>query len=109
MAENDIPEGEPTFDKNKAAVAIKYERGTDPAPKLVAKGKGSVAEQMIAIALDNDIEIKEDADLVEILQKLDVDALIPLEAYAAVAEILAFVYRANNRAKENFMRRKAEL
>jgi len=83
------------FDKDKRAVALKYERQKEPAPRIVAKGKGFIAEQIINIAKENDVTVKEDAALVDILSTLEVDALIPLEAYSAVAEILSYVYRAN--------------
>lgn len=81
------------------AVALKYDRGKDPAPRVVAKGKGTIAEQIIRIAEENGVVIREDANLVEILEKLDIDTIIPLEAYAAVAEILNYVYKANAQAK----------
>ncbi len=81
------------------AVALKYDREKDPAPRVVAKGKGTIAEQIVKVAEANGIVIREDADLVEILEKLDLDAIIPLEAYTAVAEILNYVYKANARAK----------
>lgn len=80
------------------AVALKYERGKDPAPRVVAKGAGTIAEQIIRVAEEHGVTIRKDAPLVEILSKLDLDAVIPLEAYAAVAEILNYVYRANARA-----------
>jgi flagellar biosynthesis protein len=89
------------IDPKKAAVALKYEAGKEPAPKVVAKGKGSMAQQIIKVAEEHGITIREDANLVEILSKLDIDAIIPLEAYSAVAEILNFVYKSNAKAKEN--------
>lgn len=77
------------------AVAIEYARGTDAAPRVTASGRGGVAEQIIAIAFDRGIKVREDAELVEILSLVELDSPIPLEAFAAVAEILAFVYQAN--------------
>ncbi len=97
------------IDKDKSAVALKYDRGKDPAPKLVAKGKGNIAEQIIRVALENNIEIREDADLVEVLEKLDIDTVIPLEAYAAVAEILSYVYKTNAKAREHLMRKQSSV
>lgn len=88
-----------TFDKDRIAVALKYDRQSDQAPRLSAKGKGYLAEQIIELAKEHGIEIREDTDLAVLLSKLDVDALIPLEAYAAVAEILAYVYKANDKMK----------
>ncbi len=87
------------FDKNKLAVALTYEMERDDAPKVSAKGKGYVAEQIIALARQHNITIREDADLATMLSKLDIDTPIPLEAYAAVAEILSYIYRANQTAK----------
>lgn len=82
------------------AVALSYERGDDPAPMVVASGKGAVAEQILQLAFANGIKVREDAELVEILSLVDVDSPIPLEAFAAVAEILAHVYRANASFKQ---------
>lgn len=77
------------------AVAIEYERGVDEAPRVTASGKGAIAEQILAIAFERGIKVREDAELVEILSLVEVDSPIPLEAFTAVAEILAFVYQAN--------------
>ena len=87
------------IDRNKLAVALKYERDKQAAPVVSAKGKGYMAEQIILLAERYGIEIREDRDLVQMLEKLDIDTPIPLEAYAAVAEILSYVYRANDAAK----------
>ncbi len=77
------------------AVAIEYERGVDEAPRVTASGKGALAEQILSIAFERGIKVREDAELVEILSLVEVDSPIPLEAFTAVAEILAFVYQAN--------------
>lgn len=87
------------IDRNKLAVALKYEREKQAAPVIAAKGKGYMAEAIIELAKRYNIEIRQDKDLVQMLEKLDIDTPIPLEAYAAVAEILAYVYRANDHAK----------
>lgn len=76
-------------------MALKYELGTNTLPRIVATGKGTVAEQILEIAFANGVKVREDADLVEVLAAVDVDSDIPVEAIAAVAEILAYVYRAN--------------
>ncbi len=96
MENNDLP-----FDKKKLAVALSYESGKDPAPKIAAKGKGYIAEQIIALAKEHGIEIREDTDLAVLLSKLDIDTFIPIEAYAAVAEILSYIYKANDTLKRN--------
>jgi flagellar biosynthesis protein len=90
----------PETDKNKLAVALKYERDKREAPHVAAKGKGYIAEQIIRIAEEHGIEIREDRDLAQMLSKVDIDAPIPIEAYSAVAEMLAYIYRANNRMRE---------
>ena len=92
-------------DKEKIAIALKYDKQNDPAPKVVATGKGNIAEQIIAIAKENGIEIRKDATLASILSTLDLDALIPLEAYASVAEILSYIY-GKNTEKLNGSRKK---
>ncbi len=85
MADNDKPQ------KNKA-VALGFDIDKDQAPRVLAKGEGSMADQIIKIAKEHGIEIKEDSNLVEILSALELDEFIPLEAYAAVAEILKLIY-----------------
>lgn len=87
-------------DPDKLAVALQYEREKDAAPRLTAKGRGYIAQQIIEMAKQSGVEIRQDADLAQLLGKLDIDTPIPLEAYAAVAEILAYVYRTNDRMKK---------
>ena len=79
------------------AVALQYESEKDSAPKVVASGRGSVAEQILQIAFAHDIKVREDADLAKLLAVIDIDSEIPVEAFAAVAEILAYVYRLQGR------------
>ncbi len=86
--------GRPT-PETALAVALRYEPKSEFAPKVVASGRGTVAEQILAIAFAKGIKVREDADLVKLLSVLDIDSEIPIEAFAAVAEILAYVYRAN--------------
>ncbi len=85
------------------AAAIKYDSTSADAPKVTARGHGFVADKIIEKALEFDIPIKNDPDLVQILSKLDVGTEIPVELYRAVAEILAFVYslNENQRIKNN--------
>jgi flagellar biosynthesis protein len=83
------------------AVAIKGVDG-DPAkadslPKIIASGRGKLAEQILQIAFAKGVRVREDADLAELLVKLDLDTPIPSEAILTVAEILAKVYEANSR------------
>ncbi len=75
------------------AVALKYDRQTSSAPKVTAKGEGSVAKNIIKIAEENEIPIQKDEDLVEILSKVELDREIPTEMYKAVAEVFSFIYK----------------
>ena len=81
--------------KGKVAVALGYEPGKDPAPKVTAKGEGLVAENIVRIALDHGVEVRQDADLALILSKLDLDSFVPVEVYGTIAEVLSYVYKAN--------------
>jgi flagellar biosynthesis protein len=91
--------GDDKVDKDKLAIALAYDRESDTAPRVAAKGKGYIAEQILKLAEQHGVEIREDADLATLLSKLDIDAVIPLEAYAAVAEILSYIYKANDKQK----------
>jgi flagellar biosynthesis protein len=81
------------MDKRKKAAALKYKPDEDAAPKVVAKGSGSIAERILEVARANKIPLKEDPQLVEVLSTIDLNREIPPELYKAVAEILVFVYR----------------
>ncbi len=81
---------EKKVDKNKTAVALSYEAG-DAAPKILASGKGYVAEQIIEEAKKADVPFYQDNELAETLSKLDIGDAIPPELYEVVAEILVFV------------------
>ncbi len=80
------------------AIAIAVKQGTDDQgpPSVIAGGRGRVAEQILEIAFSQGIKVREDADLAQMLSVVDVESEIPLEAFAAVAEILTYVYEANN-------------
>jgi flagellar biosynthesis protein len=86
--------------KLKIAAAIEYDAPKDRAPRLTAKGRGYIAENIIEVAKKHGVPIKEDPGLVQILSKLDIDELIPPELYKAVAEILVFVYSLNERYRQ---------
>ena len=86
--------------KIKKAAALAYDHTSPEPPKLLAKGKGALAEKIIRLAQEHDIAVKEDADLVEALMLLDLDEAIPPELYKVVAEILAFVYSLNQKWKQ---------
>jgi flagellar biosynthesis protein len=87
----------------KSAVAVRYDRESMSAPRVVAKGRGIVAEKLIAIAKENGIPIVEDKLLVEILEKLNLDQEIPGELYQVVAEILVAVYKAEAGTKKKIL------
>ncbi len=87
----------------KKAVALRYQPSRDQAPVVSAKGQGLLAQKIIALAQEHGVPIKEDPDLVEILARLEVDQEIPPELYLVVAEILAFVYKANDRWRDRML------
>ena len=95
MAE-DEKKAKRTRAKQPIAVALAYEpeRATD-APRVTATGRGKLAERIVNLAFKSGVKVREDADLAEVLSAVEVDTMIPLEAFMAVAEILAYVYRAN--------------
>ncbi|MCA3247101.1 MAG: EscU/YscU/HrcU family type III secretion system export apparatus switch protein [Tagaea sp.] len=81
------------------AVALKYERGGDEAPIVKAKGEGLLADKIVEIARAHGVEVRSDRDLVRLLDAVDVDSPIPLEAFQAVAEILSYIYRKQDKLK----------
>jgi len=74
-------------------VALGYDPEHDAAPRVLATGKGAIAEQIIALAQANGIPIREDPILAAALACLDLDEMIPPELYTLVAEVLVYVYR----------------
>jgi flagellar biosynthesis protein len=89
--------------KTKApiAIALDYKKGgklnPNAGPRVAATGKGAVAEQILQIAFERGIPVREDPDLAQILSTLEVDDVIPTDALAAVAEILSYLYRLNGK------------
>jgi flagellar biosynthesis protein len=79
----------------KRAVALRYDPGSDGAPVVVAKGRGRTAEQILELAKKNAVPVRQDANLVQVLSRLNLDQEIPPEVYRAVAAILAFLHRVN--------------
>lgn len=82
------------------AVALLYDEKESESPKVVASGKGTVAEKIIETAREAGIHIQEDPNLVELLSKVPVGDEIPVELYQTVAEVLAFVYQVNEKFKQ---------
>ncbi len=74
------------------AVALAYDDVSDFAPKIAAKGRGLVAEQIIARAKENGVAVHESKELVAMLMQVDLDDHIPPALYQAIAEILAWLY-----------------
>lgn len=81
------------------AVAVKYKPPKDGVPKVVAKGRGEIAQRILQVAREHGVPVREDPDLTEILSVLDVGEEIPAELYQVVAEVLAWVYRLNESAR----------
>ena len=82
--------------RNDKAVALHYREHEDKAPRVVAKGEGPVAEKIKEIARENGIPLRRDDTLVELLAQIELNREIPPELYAAIAELLAWIYRANH-------------
>lgn len=79
----------------QTAIAIKDRTLERQVPQVIAAGRGNIAEKILQLAYDNDIKVKEDGPLAEMLAAVELDSPIPSEAFMAVAEILYYVYRAN--------------
>ncbi len=77
----------------KEAVALSYNPLNADIPKVIAKGKGKIAENILEQAKAHNIPIQEDPNLVQLLGQLDLNEAIPEELYQAVAEVFAFIYR----------------
>jgi len=82
------------------AVALRYDPDRDPAPRVVAKGRGAIAAQIVVLAREHKVAIRHDRDLAALLGALQIDCPIPVAAFAAVAEILAQLYRANRQLQD---------
>jgi len=83
----------------KRAAAIKYDQARNMAPRVVARGKGHIADQIIRVARENDVPLHEDPNLANVLEAMELESEIPAELYRAVAEVLVFIYRLNGRLK----------
>ena len=85
------------FKKQPQAVALHYDHQFKSTPKIVATGRGELAQQIIAAAEAAGVDIVQDPDLLEVLGRVPMGEDIPAELFQAVAEILAFIYRINGR------------
>ena len=83
--------------KPRAALAIRYDTARDRAPRVVAKGKGEMAERILSLAREFGVPVHEDPELVEALARLEIEEQIPPELYQVMAEVLTFIYRTNKK------------
>lgn len=86
-------------DRKKAA-ALRYNQDKEHAPRIVAQGEGLIAENIMNKAKQNDVPMLEDGSLVELLAELNINETIPEELYQAVAEVFAFIYKADQQAEK---------
>lgn len=86
--------------KRQKAVALKQKEGREDIPRITASGFGTQAEKILSLAFANEVKVRKDEDLVEMLSQFDVDSIIPLEALNVVSEILCHVYRENIKLDE---------
>ncbi|RMF10195.1 MAG: flagellar protein FhlB [Alphaproteobacteria bacterium] len=94
-------ESEQNRRKRSKAVALKGDGTLDTPPIVSAVGFGKNAEQILDIAFANELKVRRDADLAEILAAMEVDSPVPLEALEAVAEILTYVYGLNRKMADH--------
>jgi flagellar biosynthesis protein len=87
-----------TADKQRAAAALAYRSG-DSAPRVVAKGRGIVADSIIEKARASGVYVHESRELLALLMQIDLDSRIPPQLYIAVAELLAWLYHLENADK----------
>ena len=81
----------------KRAAALKYDQAQASAPRVVAKGRGQIADQIIQVARENGVPLVEDRNLATVLEDLELESEIPADLYQAVAEVLVFIYRLNGK------------
>lgn len=81
----------------KKAAALRYDKDKENAPRVVAKGEGATAENIIKIAELHNLPIRKDEDLIELLSKVEIDKEVPEALYRAVAEVFSFIYKATKK------------
>ncbi|QFK70962.1 type III secretion system protein [Pradoshia sp. D12] len=84
----------------KSASVLKYEENQDVSPKLIAKGKGIVADHILKEAVKHEIPVRKDPSLTELLSQLEINQSIPEELYQAVAEVFAFIYKVDHKTSK---------
>lgn len=77
----------------KKAAALRYDKEKENAPRVIAKGKGQSAENIIKVAQLHKLPIKKDEDLIELLSNVEIDKEVPEALYKAVAEVFSFIYK----------------
>jgi flagellar biosynthesis protein len=83
--------------KRQTAIALQESDALGDAPIVTAAGRGVLAENILQMAFENGINVREDSALAEMLASIELDSPIPSEAFMAVAEVLSYVYRANGK------------
>jgi flagellar biosynthesis protein len=95
--ESGPPPGPPFERPTPIAVALKHEPGD--LPTVIASGRGALAEKILEIAFAAGINVREDADLAQMLAAVEANCPIPIACFEAVAEILNYLYAANAAAR----------
>ncbi len=81
----------------KAAIALRYDEEVEAAPKVIAKGQGLLAEEILERAATENVPVHEDPALIELMSHLNINEKIPEELYQAVAEVFAYIYRVDQK------------
>ncbi len=81
----------------KKAAALRYDTAKESAPRVIAKGEGKSADNIIKIAQLHNLPIRKDEDLIELLSKVEIDKEVPAELYKVVAEVFSFIYKVTNK------------
>jgi flagellar biosynthesis protein len=89
----------PEDPRPRRVAALRYDRSSGGAPKVVAAGAGHIADRILALARENGVPVREDAALAEALARLQLEAEVPAELFAAVAETLVWAYALDARAR----------
>ena len=81
------------------AVALQYDKGAVPVPRVVAKGRGATGDAILALAREHGVPIEQNAPLAEALAQVELGEDIPDALYRAVAEVLVFILRASGKIR----------
>ncbi|WP_027963172.1 EscU/YscU/HrcU family type III secretion system export apparatus switch protein [Halalkalibacillus halophilus] len=83
----------------KEAIALRFDEASEDAPKVVARGQGLIADEILNQAGDHEIPIYEDETLVDLMRELNINETIPEDLYQGVAEVFAFIYQLDKKYK----------